>query len=106
LATHLGTLTGTTTIQLFNGETSLGSLLYSSMPDPAGQGGFAGIRSTTPFDRAELTFGTIFGPVGFGVDNIRFTPVAETVPEPSSIVLQSLGLGVVAYLRSQRRRAA
>jgi hypothetical protein len=97
-----GTVPAATTIQLFNGATSLGSLSYTATSDPIFPGGFAGIDSTTPFDRVVLTFAPIPVAVAFAVDNIRFTPI----PEPSSVVLLSLGLGVVAYLRAHRRRAA
>jgi hypothetical protein len=97
-----GTVPAATTIQLFNGATSLGSLSYTATPDPIFPGGFAGIDSTTPFDRVVLTFAPPPFAAAFAVDNIRFTPI----PEPSSVVLLSLGLGVVAYLRSRRRRVA
>ena len=69
----------TTTISLFNGATAVGSMSYNGLPDPVFIGGFAGIQSTLPFNRATLTF-TNFA-AAFAVDNIRTQVTATSVPD-------------------------
>src|SRR5262249_25384233 len=59
-----------TTIALFSGVTPVGSLSYNSTPDPLFSGGFAGIQSTIPFNRVQLTFNSVAAPA-FALDNIR-----------------------------------
>lgn len=90
-----------TTISAFSGTTLLGSLSFSGEPDPDFAGGFAGIESTTAFDRLELTFNSSVAPA-FALDNIMF---ANTVPEPSAIFLAMLGLGVLATFSARIRRS-
>lgn len=88
-----------TTITLFQGATNVGSLSYNGVPDPIFAGGFAGIASTIPFDRAQLTFNAA---TAFAVDNVR-TTAATSVPEPTSLVL--LGVGLLGlFHRSARTR--
>jgi len=89
-----GTIPNATTIELFNGPTSLGSLSYTATPDPGFPGGFAGVASTIAFDRAVMRFAPSPLAAAFAVDNVRFTPV----PESSSMVQLSFGLIVVSYL--------
>ena len=90
------------TITLFNGATNVGSQSYNGVPDPLFSGGFAGIQSTLPFDRVQLTFNVAQSP-GFAVDNIRtFSTAATAVPEPASVML--VGTGVLALVRTRRRR--
>jgi hypothetical protein len=93
------TIPNGTTIELFNGSTSLGSLTFPGAPDPFFTGGFAGVASTIPFDRALLTFTP--GDPAFAADNIRFAFIATSVPEPGSLAL--LGLGVAALVGWRRR---
>jgi len=85
-----GTIANATTISLFSGTTSVGSLSYSGAPDPAFTGGFAGIESTIPFDRVALTFESTQS-LAFAVDNIRFVTVTN-IPEPSTVLLAAAGL--------------
>ncbi|MBX6315738.1 MAG: hypothetical protein IRY99_22900 [Isosphaeraceae bacterium] len=89
-----------TTIQLFSGSTSLGSLSYTATPDPFFPGGFAGIGSTIPFDRAELMFSP--QALQFAVDNILFTPV----PEPMTLTMTISGGVAALAIRWRRRRGA
>ena len=89
------TVANATTINIFMGTTSLGTLSYTGVPDPTFAGGFAGIQSTIPFDRVELTFNSTAAPA-FAVDNIRFA----LVPEPSTLLLA----GVALALGLRRRR--
>ena len=76
-------------ISLFNGGTPFGSLSYDGVPDPLLTGGFAGVQSSLPFNRVEVTFKNAF----FAVDNIR---TGSVTPEPTTLVL--LGTGVLGLI--------
>jgi PEP-CTERM motif len=93
-----------TTLSLFNGATSVGSLSYTATPDPLFRGGFAGVQSTLPFNRVEVTFNTVSAQA-FALDNIRRGPAVAAVPEPTTLVL--LGTGVLSMMirvRTRRKR--
>jgi hypothetical protein len=81
-----GTLPDATTISVFNGETSLGSLEYTGMSDPTLTGGFAGILSTSEFDRVQVRF-NVGETAGFALGNLQFA----SVPEPSTGWLLIIG---------------
>jgi hypothetical protein len=88
-------------IGLFSGSTSVGSLSFTGLAaDPNGAGGFAGVLSTIPFDRAIVTFSQ--SNIAYAVDNIRFSPAA--VPEPSSLTLLSPGALCAAVIVAWQRR--
>lgn len=91
-----GTVAAGTTINLFNGTTNVGSLSYLATPDPDFPGGFAGISSTLPFDRVELTFNA--SAAAWAADNFRVT----AVPEPTTLGM--FVLGICALLMRQKRR--
>src|SRR4029079_11344382 len=76
------TVTNATTIALFNGATAVGTRSYTGVADPVFAGGFAGISSTDPFNRVQITFSTSATAPGFALDNIRTIPVPLAVPEP------------------------
>jgi PEP-CTERM motif-containing protein len=96
-----GTVPAATTTELFDGSVSLGSLSYTASPDPFFPGGFAGIRSTTPFTSARVTFSPTAS--AWVLDNVRIT----AVPEPSSLTLTCLGaVGVLVIVFARRRRLA
>jgi len=76
-----------TTIELFAGSTSVGSIP------------FAGVASDTPFDRTVLTFSDVVD--AFAVDNVTF---AKTVSdEGRTLILLSVGIFVLFSLRVSHR---
>lgn len=95
-----GTLANATSMTVFNGGTSIGSLSFGAAPDPMFSGGFAGLRSTTGFDRVEMTFS---GGPAFAFGNVRY----GAVPEPMTWASMLLGFAAIgAMLRSRRARTA
>jgi len=96
-----GTILNGTTLSLFNGATSVGSLSFTASPDLVVPGGFAGVQSTLPFNRVEATFNSVSA-VSFALDNVRRGPAVAVVPEPTTVVL--VGTGVLAVMRARARR--
>lgn len=90
---NTATVTNATTITLFSGITNVGSLSYTGVPDPTFAGGFAGIQSTLPFDRVQLTFSSAAAPA-FAVDNIRYSGGSPNIPEPSTWLLTFAGVAI------------
>jgi hypothetical protein len=86
-----------TTITLFSGAANVGTLSYNGVPDPSFTGGFAGIRSTIPFDVVQMTFNSTDAPA-FALDNIR---LATAIPEPSTAVL--IVTGALAFWWRRRK---
>ncbi|HEX8031081.1 MAG TPA: PEP-CTERM sorting domain-containing protein [Vicinamibacterales bacterium] len=91
-----------TSISLFNGAVPVGTMSYGGAPDPLFTGGFAGIQSTLPFNRVQLTFNGAEAEA-FALDNVR-TGVADAapVPEPASLMLLGTGLLMAARVRARR----
>jgi hypothetical protein len=88
---------GATTIDLFAASTPVGSISFTGIPDPEFTGGFAGVASDTPFDRAILTFSDLGD--AFAVDNATFS--ARTVADQGqTLILLSVGVFVLLCLRS------
>jgi hypothetical protein len=99
----LGSIPEATTMQLFSGITPVGSMDFLGAPDPAFTGGFAGVSSTVPFDRAVLTFSAL-APV-FAVDNVTFANTAANVPEQGwTLLLFAIGVCAVFYSPFRRHR--
>ena len=48
-----------TTIELFASSAPVGSISFTGIPDPIFTGGYAGLASDAPFDRAVLTFSDV-----------------------------------------------
>jgi hypothetical protein len=91
-----------TSISLFNGAVPVGSMWVNGTPDPFFTGGFAGIQSTLPFDRVQLTFDAA-NASAFAIDNVR-TGLADvtSTPEPATLLLLGTGLLVAARFRTRR----
>jgi hypothetical protein len=101
-----GTILNGTTFSLFNGATPVGSQSFTATPDLVVPGGFAGVRSTLPFNRVEATFNSVSA-ASFALDNIRRGPAVAAVPEPTTLVL--LGTGVLSMMirvRARRKRSS
>ena len=96
----VGSIANATTISLFSGVTPVGSLSYAGNSDPTFTGGFAGIQSTSAFNRVQVTFNSVAAPA-FALDNIR---TFSAIPEPSTVLLLGTGLGVVLLYGRKRYR--
>lgn len=89
-----------TTIELFAGATPIGSISFAGIPDPIFTGGFAGVASDTPFDRAVLTFSDVGD--AFAVDNVTFS-ANKASDEGQTLILLSAGVSFLLFLRGRRR---
>jgi len=89
-----------TTIDLFAGSTPIGSISFTGIPDPKFTGGFAGVASDTPFDRAVLTFSDVGD--AFAVDNVTFA-ANRASDEGQTLILLSAGVSVLLFVRARRR---
>ncbi len=90
-----GPVTNATAIILYDGFNILGSLSFDGNSDPNFTGGFAGIQSTIPFNRADMWFNYDAAPA-WAFDNIMI----YATPEPGTLVLLGGGLpGMVRVLR-------
>jgi hypothetical protein len=98
---NTGAVTNATSIALFQGATPVGGLSYNSVPDPAFSGGFAGISSTIPFDRAQVTFNSVAAP-SFALDNIRTATTAAVpeLPTMDMIIMAVLPIFFLGFRRS------
>jgi hypothetical protein len=92
-------ITNATTIALFQGATAVGGLSYNGIGDPSFTGGFAGIQSTIPFDRVQVTFNAVAAPA-FAMDNIRTAAATAAVPELPSIGLILMALAPLVLFGS------
>src|SRR5256886_1028249 len=83
-----------TTIELFAGSTPVGSISFTGIPDPTFTGGFVGVASDTPFDRAVLTFSDVGD--AFAVDNVTFA-ANRASDEGETLILLSAGVSVLFF---------
>jgi hypothetical protein len=85
------------TVELFSGATSLGSLVFRTQDNRVAE--FTGIQAIDGFDRLVFTISTNTN--GFyAIDDFRFEPDYEPIPEPVTSVL--VGLGLAALGRHRR----
>jgi hypothetical protein len=91
-----------TSIELFAASTPVGSISFTGTPDPTFTGGFAGVASDTPFDRAVLTFSDVGDT--FAVDNVTFA-ANRASDEGQTLILLSAGVSVLLFLRTPKRSA-
>jgi hypothetical protein len=90
-----------TIIDLFAGSTMIGGISFTGIPDPTFTGGFAGVASSTPFDRVVLTFSDLGD--AFAVDNVTFAKTVSTISdEGRTLILLSVGISVLLFLRARR----
>jgi hypothetical protein len=92
-----GFLANATTIALYDGFNFIGSLSFDGDSDPGFTGGFAGVRSTVPFNTVYMLFDWNDAPA-WAFDNVMI----YTTPEPSSLML--LGGGLLTALGIVRRK--
>ena len=95
-----GSISSATTIELFAGAAPIGSISFAGIPDPIFTGGFAGVASDTPFDRAGLTFSGVGE--AFAVDNVTFG-ANRASDEGQTLVLLSAGVSVLLFCTCSSR---
>ena len=86
-------------VTLYSGADLVGILDFDGVPDPVFAGGFAGVRSTVPFDRVDISFDP--SAQAFALDDVRF---GAAIPEPSTFLLTFAG--VAGLFWHVRRRIA
>jgi hypothetical protein len=90
-----------TTIELFASSAPVGSIFFTGIPDPIFTGGYAGVASDTPFDRAVLTFSDVGD--AFVVDKVTFA-ANRASDEGQTLVLLSACVSLLLFLRGRRRQ--
>jgi len=90
-----------TTVELFNGTTSLGIFTLASTSDFNAT--FRGVADSTSFDSMVFTEGAQ-GNGFFAIDDLRFTPASAPIPEPANLVLLLAGVAALG-LKLKGRKA-
>jgi len=103
----LGDVAAATTMSVFSGPTFLGSLSFDGASDPNFSGGFAGLASTSAFDRVVVSFNSAAA-IAFAMDNILVTSevVPPVVPEPPTLLLILASLLAALWIRAPRTQPA
>jgi len=96
--------TGSTTVELFSGAISLGTLTKVGAPDPIFRGGFLGVGSDLAFTSVRVTFLTSPATTRFAFDNAVFS--TSPVPEPATLTLVGAGAAAAFGRRLLRGRKA
>jgi len=92
------TVPAATTINLLAGITPIGSIAFTGAPDPSFTGGFAGVASDTPFDRAILPFSDVGD--AFAVDNMIFASGSGVAEQGATLILLSIGIFAILGVRA------
>jgi hypothetical protein len=88
-----------TTIELFASSAPVGSISFTGTPDPIFTGGYGGVASDTPFDRAVLTFSD----VGDALRSIMWPLLrTELRTKDRGVILLSAGVSVLLFRRTRR----
>jgi len=84
------------------GDVNLGPVMFATFGETA----FTGFGSVTPFLRAEIFFDPLVTAGSFRIDDFLFDDSDATVPEPGTVSLALLGLGLVGERIRRYRRAS
>ena len=84
------------------GDVNLGPVVFATFGETA----FTGFGSVTPFLRAEIFFDPLVTAGSFRIDDFLFDDSDATVPEPGTVSLALLGLGLVGERIRRYRRAS
>ena len=100
-----GTILNGTTLSLFDGATSVGSLSYTATPDPSFRADSreSGAHSHSTGSRSPSTVFRRLPSLSITFDEVpQFPATVSAVPEPTTLML--LGTGALGLIRVRARR--